>query len=236
MMHVLLCSLFIMFFGTQLSAQSVPLVADISSHQVQIHSGFTGTQLMVFGARNDTGDIVVAIRGPARNVVVREKKRTAGIWVNRAEQTFNNVPQFYAIASNKPLSQVRQFHLFEPLMLQDLGQLFENHFYQALVRILAEQEVYNRETGRIDFIGETLFKASFDFPDNMPRGIYTAEVYLFNNGMLVGVQSIPIDVYKTGFDAFIYDAAIHHSTAYGLIAVMFALAMGWAANWLFRRI
>ena len=85
-------------------------------------------------------------------------------------------------------------------------------------------------------MGESLFKAEITFPDNMPRGIYTAEAYLFNDGQLIGMRSMPINVYKTGFDAFVYDSAQHYSLYYGLIATLLAAGIGWTTSWLFQRI
>lgn len=217
-------------------AQAVPLVADVSNHRIEIHSGFIGTQILLFGARNDPGDIVVAIRGPEKNFIVRRKERTLGMWVNREEERFDHQPHFYAIASSRELNRVSQFHLFDPLGLIVPESVSDNPFREALRRILAEQEVYAPVTGSVDFMGETLFKATFNFPDNMPRGTYTAEVYLFSDGQLSGMQTIPIEVEKIGFDAFLYDAAHHHRLIYGLITIALALGIGWTASWLFQRI
>lgn len=227
---------FLLLFIMPVSAQAIPLVADISSHRIEIHSGFTGTQILLFGARNDPGDIIVVIRGPEKEFVVRRKERTAGIWINREEERFAHVPHFYAVAGSRPLDQVRQFKLFDSLGIIRPESVSENIFEQAMRRILAEQDVYQPFTGTIDFMGETLFKATFNFPDNMPRGTYLAEVYLFSDGLLSGMQTIPLEVQKIGFDAFLYDAAHQHSLVYGLMAIVIALGIGWSANWLFQRI
>ncbi len=218
------------------TAHAVPLVADISSHRIEIHSAFTGTQLLLFGARNDPGDIVVLIRGPRQDFIVRKKERTAGIWVNQEEMTFDDIPQFYALASSRPMTAIEQFRLFDSLGIRPPEQTSGNPFRQAMLRILSEEGLHRRQTGQVEFMGETLFKASFNFPDNMPRGMYTAEAYLFSDGLLSGMQAIPLDVYKTGADAFLYDAAHNYRLIYGLAAIVIASAGGWFANWLFQRL
>lgn len=220
-----------------LPAAAAPITADISSHKIEIFSGFTGTSLLLFGARNDPGDIVVIVRSPDRNITVRKKIRTGGIWINRGEEHFEHIPQFYAIASSKPLDQINQYELFRPLDILSTDFNEEtNDYKKALRRISTESGMYSASVGEVEFMGETLFKARFTFPDNMPRGTYTAEVYLFSDGQLAALQTIPIQVYKIGFDAFVYEAAQLHSFLYGLCAVAMAISLGWFASWLFQRI
>ncbi len=220
-------------------AQAVPITSDLSSHHVEIHSRFTGTQILLFGARNDPGDIIVIFRGPEKDFVMRKKERVAGIWVNRQEETFEHIPNFYAIASNRPLEDIQEYLLFDTLDIIDLSDDTTNatsDFKHNLERILSEQQLYREQVADVEFMGETLFKTVVDFPDNMPRGTYTAEVYLFSDGALSGMQTIPIQVFKTGFDAFLYDAANHHAFLYGACAIVIALSVGWFASWFFRKI
>ena len=87
----------------------------LSTDQIGITSDFTGTRLVVFGAldnadakllRQQRYDIVVALVGPRRGVVVREKERTLGLWINRGSESFNSVPASYALASTRPLGDI----------------------------------------------------------------------------------------------------------------------------------
>lgn len=236
----------ILFLVITAPAIGKPLVADISSHEITIHTSFEGTELMLFGARNAAGDIVVVIRGPKRDATIRRKEQVAGMWVNCTEEKFGSVPGFYAMAASRPLEEIQKSVYFQPL-----GIGFEEAvspspvlekprgerkiFARALLRDLRAKRLYAVLPGKVTFIGETLFKASVPFPDNMPRGDYTAEVYLFSGGTLVGMQTTPIHVYKSGFDAFIYDTAHRYPLLYGLVAVMLALFSGWAVSSLFEK-
>ena len=84
-------------------------------------------------------------------------------------------------------------------------------------------------------MGETLFKTVIPFPDTIPRGMYTAEIYLISDGTLVGMQALPIKVEKTGFDAAVYDFAHVHPLRYAAIAITMAIIAGWGADKVFRR-
>ena len=47
-----------------------PLVVDLSNHLVAITTGFTGTKVLLFGAVEDEGDVIVTVRGPDQDMVV----------------------------------------------------------------------------------------------------------------------------------------------------------------------
>ncbi|MCH8835186.1 MAG: TIGR02186 family protein, partial [Proteobacteria bacterium] len=79
------------------------LVVDLSRSVVAITAGFVGSELLLFGATDGEGDLVVIVRGPLRDEIGRRKERVAGIWVNRDELLFTGVPAFYAVASNRPM-------------------------------------------------------------------------------------------------------------------------------------
>jgi len=61
------------------------------------------------------------------------------------------------------------------------------------------------------------------------------EVFLVKDGREIGAQTAPMRVKKTGIGARIYDFAHRHAAAHGLVAVLIALAAGWAASAAFRR-
>lgn len=232
-------------------AHTKPLVADISSHTITIHSAFHGTQLMLFGARNDAGDVVVVVRGPEKRAIVRKKERVGGIWINKTTEKFDNVPSFYAIKASKPYKDIIKSKYFDALGIGEntaIAPLIINdtktsnispqraQFQEALLRYLHNASLYDPKIGSVSFIEETLFKTTIPFPDGTPRGTYTAEVYLFSDGELVGSYTAPIDVVKIGLDAFIFESAHTHSIAYGIAAIAMAITIGGLSNALFRRI
>ncbi len=232
------------------SLPAKPLVADISSHDVTIHTSFNGADLILFGARNDPGDIVIVVRGPERRATVRKKEKINGIWINATKEKFTDIPTFYAVASSRPLEEIRHSIYFDKLGVSESNILedplfperrYENpqrhqEFSRALLRYFRAQGLYNNQTATVDFIGETLFKTRFHMPDNTPRGHYTAEVFLFSDGQLAGMHSTPLRVYKSGFDAFVYETAHKYPYIYGILAILLAVGFGWGASKLFQRI
>ena len=90
------------------------LVPDVSQEQIEIRYSFTGAELLLFGAILYPGgqtparppDIAVVLKGPLERIVLREKQRVAGIWMNVERVRFRSAPAFYAVASSRPLAQL----------------------------------------------------------------------------------------------------------------------------------
>ena len=230
------------------SASAKPVISDLSQHDILISSSFTGTKLILFGAQEAAGELIVVVRGPARDFTMRKKKRIGGIWVNHDRVDYKQVPDYYAIAATKPLDEI-----LPKIQLAALGIGTENLAFDGNAKDMVEpklEEAFRNEFLRnrtaqglyvdnaqaITFMGNTLFKTTIPFPDTLPRGDYTAETYLVHNGHLVGVQSTPLRVAKTGLDAFLYHLANDFSVIYGLLAVGLAISAGWCASALFKRI
>src|SRR6185503_13601170 len=87
-------------------ARADEIVADLSSHIIAIGGGFTGDQVVLFGATDGPGDIVAVVRGPDREMTVWRKGKVAGIWVNTESITFRNVPSYYQVAASRPVDEL----------------------------------------------------------------------------------------------------------------------------------
>lgn len=226
-------------------AQAQALVADLSDHLIAITAGFAGTDVLLFGATEGQGDVVVILRGPDAPVVVRRKTRAAGIWVNTERVVFTGAPAFYRVAASKPLDEIvnaalRTRHQIgvEQLRITPERELTPqklDNFRQGLLRNKEREDLYSSEVGKVTFLGPRLFRSRFYLPANVPPGSYTVEVLLVRNNQVIAGQTTPMFVSKTGIGADVYDFAHTHSAVYGLIAVLIAVSTGWAAGTVFRK-
>ena len=243
---VLLLAALLAWFAAPTSARSDPLVADLSDHLIAITTGFTGAEVLLFGATDGPGDIVALVRGPTGRAVVRRKDRIFGVWINNASADFDEVPNFYAVAASRPLEQ-----LLSPDNAQRYGIGLNNLGIQAadetnqkksadmlaaLTRIKIGEGLYRPSPGKVTFLGGQLFRADFHFPTNVPTGSYLVEVLLIRNGQIASAQTTPLIVSKIGVGADIFEFAHRHAAAYGVIAIAIALLAGWTAHLIFRRV
>jgi uncharacterized protein (TIGR02186 family) len=229
------------------SAATPQLVADLSEHLIAINTGFTGTDVVLFGATEGEGDVAVIVRGPAKTVTIREKQRSFGIWLNGDSLTFGGVPSFYSVAANRPIDQlagpvtldregIGLNHLrLVPESGQDVGSDKEAVFRAALLRSMQDRQLYVAETAPVTFLSGRLFRTTLQIPANVPTGRYLVEVFLFKDGKAVSAQTTPLVVGKVGIGAALFDLAEEKPALYGLATVLAAVAAGWLASVVFRR-
>jgi uncharacterized protein (TIGR02186 family) len=222
-----------------------PLIADITTHFIAITTGFTGANIVLFGATDGTGDIVVVVSGPEHDVVVRRKSRVAGLWINTREAAFSGVPSFYVVYSSRPLDDIApppmqarlQIGLanlpFEPTgKRRPVAELAE--FRAALIRERQREGLFGEGAGRVYFLGDRLFRADIALPANLPTGEYSVRIYQVKDGTEVAAQTSPLFVSQAGLDADVFDFADRHALLYGIVAVAGAAMAGWLASLPFR--
>lgn len=227
------------------AAYAAPVVADLSKYVISIDSGFTGTDVLLFGAIEEEGDLVIVVRGPNERVSIRRKDRVAGIWMNQDEVEFIDAPSFYLVASNRPLEEIaginfRELHQIglDTLRLTPSTARPEEEvdlFRQALVRNRRLDGLYSDSTNKMKTIGDRLFSTSVYFPANVPEGAYRAEVFLIRDGRIISAETTPLFINKSGFLWQINYYAHTQPELYGIMAILVALLAGWLAAVAFRK-
>jgi uncharacterized protein (TIGR02186 family) len=225
-------------------ARAEGLVADLTSHLIAITTGFTGASVVLFGATDGPGDVIVAVRGPEREITVRRKSRVAGVWVNTQQVTFDNLPSFYAVAASRPIADILSpaTATFYRLGIANLKlaastpapSVVVDAFRTALERTQQEAGLYVERMGKVDFLGERLFRTTITFPSNVPTGTYLVEVFLVRDKDIVSGQTTPLVVSKVGVDAAVFEFSTRQPGFYGAIAVVTAVVAGWLASLPFR--
>lgn len=228
-----------------LAAQAQTLVADLSDHLIAVTTGFTGTKLLLFGAVDGEGDVVVVVRGPEESLVVRRKERIAGIWVNTESANLPRVPSFYSVASSRPLQEVSSRAVrarleigIPEIRMETREQLLPEQaqaFRDAVVRAKKRRALYRTAETGVNFLGNRLFRTEVTFPSTVPHGIYQVFVHLFRDGHVVSSQSTPLQVSRAGLGARVAEVAEQQSALYGLAAIALALFAGWLAGVIFNR-
>ena len=224
------------------------LVSGVSQDTIQITSNYTGSDIVVFGAiegqQSVAGrDIVVVVRGPDADLVVRRRDRVAGVWINHDAANLNGMPSYYFLASSRPLSAIAASPVLAryAIGLQNLqpDSVHSHHDYepfrQAALRHLSQEKLYSQNEGGVEFLSDTLFRAHVPVPASVTRGQYNVEVFLFRNGEIESAQSTPLFIDQTGLERRLYNFAHDQPLFYGLAAVFMAIIMGWISSVLFRR-
>jgi uncharacterized protein (TIGR02186 family) len=236
-----------------LGASKPTLVPDVSSRNIEIRYTFAGAQLLLFGAivypsgriPEDTPDVVVVVKGPAEPIVVREKQRIAGVWMNANSSRFRSVPSFYAVASSRPIAKLvdeRTAAIYElgvhNLQLSPGSSALPERtrrFESGLLDLRRREGLYSQNPNGVEITGGVLYRATITIPSQVPVGTYTAETFLVQDGRVLAAATRDISIGKSGFERFVALAARRHSALYGLFSVFLSLALGWSAAAIFRR-
>lgn len=227
---------------------SEDLVSGLSQDTVEITSNYTGTDIVVFGAierPEDTGanDIVVVVRGPATDMVVRQKEWVAGIWINHDQARLVAMPAFYYLASTRPLDRIAPAFTLEryALGLDNIipARIVSHHdpepFRQALIRHNKAEGIYGEAAAGVELLSPTLFRARIPVAATVTPGQYNVEVYLLRDGTVISAQSTPLYIHQTGLERRIYNLAHVEPFWYGMLTVLMASLLGWLSAVAFRR-
>jgi len=235
-----------------LSGQRDPiLVPEVSQHEIQVRQGFTGTELLLYGAILDPSgiragrdyDIVVVLKGPTQSIRLREKSKVAGVWINVDSSDFRSAPSFFAVASSRPIADIvddRTAAIYELglpwLQLSPIGSIHpeeQQRFAAGLVDLRSRQGLYKQDETGVTVNEQVLYQARIALPSSVQTGTYTAETFAINRGRVVTSAVAKVEVRKLGFERFVALFAQDHSFWYGLLTMALSVGMGWIAGRLF---
>jgi uncharacterized protein (TIGR02186 family) len=244
-----------LFLFVSLSGEREPmLVPDVSQRSVEIRYSFSGAELLLFGAiiypdgrvPTERADIAVVLKGPTQSILIREKQKVAGIWMNVERARFRSVPGFYSIASSRPLDQLideRTAAIYELGLgniqlspASDSPPATQRRFEAGLVDLMRRQRLFAEHPTSVEITQGVLYRARLAIPARVPVGKYTAETFLIRNGKIFAAATRKIEIHKSGFERFVAEASDHTPLSYGIFAVLMSVGLGWLAGALFKRI
>lgn len=239
----------------QQSAAQESIQIGLSTNRVTITSDFSGADLTIFGAvdnadpqisRQGGYDVIVVLEGPAQPLVIWRRSRILGVWVNAQSESFVNVPLSYSVATTRApqditnpdsyrrLSLGTAYVYLEPLDRTGNPQTI-TEFTAALRDRKLANGLYSENVGGVQFLSQTLFRASVNLPPNVPVGTHKARAFLFRNGEFIKETSSNLAIVKAGFEQTVFRVAQDYSLLYGIFAVVLAMLTGWMGRLIFRK-
>jgi len=227
----------------------------LSTNRVAITADFSGADLTIFGsvenadplvARQGRYDVIVVLEGPARPVEVRRKDRFLGMWINMESETFLNVPVSYSVSTTRPPQDITDPINYKQLALGadnlHIEPLDKNgnpatlqEFRQALRERKSAAGLFSMRVGGVEFLSQSLFRASLPLSPNVPVGTHKARAFLFRNGVFIKESSAQLVIVKSGFEEAVARLSVNHSVFYGFAAVALAMLTGWLGRIIFRK-
>lgn len=242
--YIIICAIYFMF-ACNLAQANQSLFTTLSTNEIDINASFQGKNILLFGAKNESGELFVVIRGPETSFITRKKEKIFGLWVAHKYVQFDNLPSFYQLKSTTNLEQITNYNLLKNLEigLHNLSYNYggtasidQSHNYRdAMMESQYKSGLFSANIGEITYLNNTFFKAEIFFPKTIQAGFYTVETYLIEQNKIKALQVQRVHAKKIGFENFIHSLAHEHSALYGIIAISLALLFGWIASHIFWR-
>lgn len=238
--------LLLLWLPTGARAQAV--LADVTHPLVAITTGFSGTEITVFGMVDEfNSDVIVMLRGPGQTLGLRRKERNFGLWLNGAEQRFTQVPGFYGLAASKPVTSLLSLedlnqnrigltalqNSLDPVRATDAPRDLDSD-RAAVIGELAKRGLIVQKNEPIRLLGGRLFKVSFALPSNVPVGPFQVTVFAVKDRQVIGALTTPLITSQIGLAADVHDWAYSLPWAYALASLGLAVLMGGLGFWAFR--
>ena len=229
------------------------IVSGLSESRVSINASFDGTAILIYGAAMRDApapswpllQVIVTVEGPVVPIVVRQKQRVAGIWINQGAMTIEGAPSFYAVMSTGALGDIlspdedRLHRVSIPMEIGTVrmkaGAGATSDYLAAFARIKQASGAYLLAPDSVLLLQQSLFRTEVMLPANLVEGEYRVRIFLTRGGRVVDLQESQIEVSKAGVERLLFRMAQDQPLLYGLIALLIAALAGWGASELFRR-
>ena len=230
------------------------IVSGLSQTKVAIDARFDGTSILIYGAATREEkppvwpllQVIITVEGPVQPIVVRQKARVAGIWVNQGWVAFDGAPSFYAVMTTGALDDILSeaedtthgISIPREIAAVRLGAASgaATDYLAALQRIRGAAGSYRLDLNSVLLLQQSLFRTQVVLPANLIEGDYRVRIFLTRGGAVVDMQDSQITVRKEGVERFLFRMAQDQPLLYGLIALLMAVVAGGGASELFRRL
>lgn len=224
-------------FTASIGLAQVSVVSGTSETDVPITVNFNGQELLVYAAienpRREDVDAIIQIEGPSKPMVVHEKARVFGFWINRYNVDIDAAPSLLAIASNKALGDV----ITETDRLrQKIGYDYQIRligvdndisdsvpFQEAVARLMQKDGLYFQHDNAITIVENRLLSSKIPLPSNIIEGIYKVRVMVLQNGEMVSEANSELYVTKAGLESSLFNLAMEQPWLYGILSIIVAI-------------
>ena len=230
------------------------IVSGLSESRVSINANFDGTAILIYGAATREApppvwpllQVIITVEGPSAPLMVRQKARVAGIWLNEGAVRVDAAPSFYAVATTGDLGDILsetddlRYGITIGHAIHAIGISSEApdspSYIKALQRIRMADGNYRVSANSILLLQQSLFRTDVVLPANLIEGIYKVRIFLTRGGKVVDSQESQIDVRKAGLERFLFSLAQDQPLLYGLASLLIAALAGLGASEVFRRL
>ena len=231
--------------ATAAHAEPETLHLVVEPARVEIGFFYSGVDLTVSAETEPGVDVAVLVTGPASELVMRTQARRWGLfWAPAGEVTFESVPSLYLLRTTAELERLAPAQVLEAwgigyeALRPTLGDGAREELFHELI-VLKESEglfsslVDKGEASASPRAEGSSLQAALHVPARAPASAYSVQLLAFRDGQVVGRGEGTFDLARGGLVEFVASLAETHGLAYGVLAVVVAVASGLLVGFLF---
>jgi hypothetical protein len=234
-----------LFVSTEVVARPAEVPLRVTPQDVRIGVFYSGIDLRVAADVDPDLDLVVLVAGSSSRLVLQRKERVWGLfWAPAEEVTFDSVPSLYLLQSTTELSNVAPVAVLGELgigyeaLRSGFGRGGRDDLFRELVRLKESEGLFrctvrDAVDGAPDGGGARERVVRLKVPARARPAAYAVRLLGFRAGKLALQGRGAFRVERGAFMGLATSLSEHHGLAYGIFAVIAALAAGLVVGLLF---
>jgi uncharacterized protein (TIGR02186 family) len=240
------CMIFI--FSRPASAE---LTTQVSPQNIAIKLLYHGTRLNIKGQSNTNDDLIIKVSSDPIDAHMKFKGKAAGLfWMKMGDITFEQVPAVYMLATSRDLDsllqkeqQVNKGIGFESIKAgtkveTSVPGMDPTRWIDEFIKFKKSEKLYTLKEGAIiqhQGAQGNEYQLDLDWPYQAGPGTYNIEVLAVHDGKVVDKTTTSLEVARAGIVATLSNLAFNQPAVYGIIAIIVAMAAGFAVGALFKK-
>jgi len=227
------------------------LTIRVSPDVVRMTMFATGSEVRVEGRMAADAQAVVVITGPDADETFNRKRRFGPIWLNSGKVEVARVPSLFVLLSPAPLGDLLRPDEIDRARLDEAGLKRRMRVQPPDADLSAVRDDYvalKVGEGRYQFVfdgvrserdaarGIATYAAELQWPRTAPPDTYQVTVYECRGEVLTRRATATLEVTRAGVAAVLLEAAGNHAMAYGTIAVVVMMVLGFGIDSLVARV
>jgi hypothetical protein len=215
---------------------------------IPITLGYHGMPVEIRGQSAPGDDVIVKVTSEPAEIHLKYKGKAAGlVWMKLGTLIYENIPGTYLVSTSAPIDkalspEARDQESIGYAALQkkavikaEKGELPAGDWFTEFINFKKHEQIYALKEGDIHVEANGAYTLSLNWPYQAQPGKYTVEVITARGGQVTGKAEAAVTVEMTGFVGKISELASQHRAIYGIIAIVVALAVGFAVGNIFKK-
>ncbi|MBO8128300.1 MAG: TIGR02186 family protein [Peptococcaceae bacterium] len=249
----LICAL-LLVFGFAGSALAAGVDFSMTPGTVDVGMDFAGTQVKVTGTAPEGSNVIIKATAPGHPQGLARDGKVSGLWMTVETATVKGAPGMYQVWTSGSINDIPAAAQKEMGVDPEFSAIMNTAevttkdgektvtltgdraevYLKGLIDIYKEKGLYTINEGTVQ-VNNGSFEAVLDIPASVPRGELSISVYAVDqDGTVLADITKPLMVQDVGLVATLGHMAHENPVAYGITAVVIALATGLTAANLFK--